>query len=115
MEVVWNVYVVVVNCFLKRSMTLHDALNGFWLGRSTRTATFEAKLVQQLVGLEHEPLFQVFLDVRKAYVSMDRRRCMEILRGYRMGQNMARLIDHNWDNRRFSKGKHFSRDGFQHR
>ena len=27
----------------------------------------EAKLEQKLAGIVHEPLFQVFLDVRKAY------------------------------------------------
>ena len=51
--------------------------------------------MQQLVGIAHEPLFQVFLDVRKAYKSMDRVRCTEIMRGYGMVQNMARPIAHH--------------------
>ena len=42
----------------------------------------EAKLEQQLVGIVHEPLFQVFIDVRKAYNSLDRGICMEIIREY---------------------------------
>ena len=33
----------------------------------TGTATLEAKLTQQLAGIANEPLFQVFLDVHKAY------------------------------------------------
>ena len=32
----------------------------------------ESKLAQQLSGIAHSPLFQVFLDVRKAYDSLDR-------------------------------------------
>ena len=36
------------------------------------TATLEAKIAQHLVGLAHETLFQVFLDVRKAYDVLNR-------------------------------------------
>ena len=84
-EGVWKVYTRVVNCRLKRSVTLHDALNGFRSGRGTGAAILEAKLVQQLAGIAHEPLFQVVLDVQKAYDSLYRGRCMDILRGYVMG------------------------------
>ena len=62
-------------------MDIHDALYGFRAGQGKGNATLEAKLAQQLEGIAHEPLFQVFLDVKKAYDYMDRRRCMEILRG----------------------------------
>ena len=46
-------------------------------------------------GIAHEPLFHEFLDARKVYNSLDKGWCMEILRGYGMGQNMARLISHH--------------------
>ena len=62
------------------------------------TATLESKLAYQLVDIVHELLFQVFLDVRKAYDSLDRVWCMEILRGYGMGHRTARLIAHHWLN-----------------
>ena len=48
--------------------------------------------------MAHEPLFQVFLDMWKAYESLDRGQFMEILRGYGMGKRMARLIAHHWEN-----------------
>ena len=40
-EVVWKVCTAVVNCRIKRSVTLHDALHGFRAGRGTATATLE--------------------------------------------------------------------------
>ena len=83
-EVVWKVCATVVDCRLKRSVTLHDALHGFRTGRGMRKATLEAKLVQQLTGIAHTPLFQVFLDVWKAHDSLYRGWCMDILRGYGM-------------------------------
>ena len=52
----------------------------------------EENLSQQLAGLCHDPLLQVFLDVRKAYDSLDRVRCMEIIRGYIPGTNLQRLL-----------------------
>ena len=58
----------------------------------------EAKLAHKLAGLVHELLFQVFLDVWKAYESLDRGWCMDILRGYGMGKRMVRLIAHHWEN-----------------
>ena len=80
---------VVVNCCLKRSVVLHDTLHGFREGRGAGTDTLEANLAQQLAGLAQNPLFQFFLDLYKAYDSMDRERCMEILRGYGLGTNLA--------------------------
>ena len=55
-------------------------------------ATLEAKLSQQLSGIAHQTLFLVFLDIRKAYDSLDRVKCLEVLRGYGMGPNMDRLL-----------------------
>ena len=73
-EVAWKVCATVVKCWLRRGVVLHDALHGFRGRRGTGKATLESKLDQQLAGLAHEPPFQVFLDTRKAYDSLDRGR-----------------------------------------
>ena len=67
MEVLYKVCTVVANFRLKRIVVLHDVLHGFMEGRGTGTATLETKLAQQLARIAHGTLFQVFLDVRKAY------------------------------------------------
>ena len=76
LEVLWKVYAVVINCRLKRSVVIHNSLHGFRTGRGTGTATLEANLDQKLAGLAHEPLFQVFLYVQKAYEFLYRERCL---------------------------------------
>ena len=43
------------------------------------TATLEANMEQHLARLAHEPIFHVLLEVCKAYDSIDRGRCLEIL------------------------------------
>ena len=78
-EVVWNVCAVVVDFRIKMSVTLHGELHGFRAVRGTSTATLEETLAQKLVGMALEPLFQVILDVQKAYYSLDRGQCMEIV------------------------------------
>ena len=49
----------------------HDVLQGFYLGRGTGTAVFEAKLLQQLMDMRGVVLFEVFLDLRKDYDALD--------------------------------------------
>ncbi len=41
-------------------------------------ATIEAKLAQQLAWVEQEPLYQVFVDLRKAYNHLNGTKCIEI-------------------------------------
>jgi len=40
----------------------------------------EAKLAQQLAYIEQEALFQTFIDLKKAYDTMDREHCLETLK-----------------------------------
>ena len=47
----------------------------------TRSATLEAKLLQQLASLRKELLYVNFLDLTKAYDALDRSRCLDILEG----------------------------------
>ncbi len=42
----------------------------------TGTVTMEAKLAQQLAWMEQEPLYQVFVNLRKAYDHLVREQCL---------------------------------------
>ena len=91
-EETWKLCTLVLNARMKKGVDLYDSLHEFWEGRETGTVTLEATLDQKLTVLDHEPLFQVFLDARKAYEYLERERCMDILKGYRLVLNMARLL-----------------------
>jgi hypothetical protein len=58
----------------------------------------EVKLQQQLAWVDQEPLYQIYLDLRKAYDALDRGRCLEILAGYGVRPNLLRLQKKFWDN-----------------
>jgi len=90
LEPMWKVIENIMDGRLQ-AIELHDCLHGFMTGRGTGTATIEAKLNQQLAFLEQTPLYQIFVDLKKAYDSVDRSRCPDIMAGYGVGPNFIRL------------------------
>ena len=60
----------------------------------------ESKLQQQLAGIVHNPLFQVFINIRKDYDLLDRGRCTEILHGYGLGPRIQKLLQKYWNRKR---------------
>jgi hypothetical protein len=76
---------------------LHDCLHGRLPCRGTRTAIMEVKLQQQLAWVDQEPLYQIYLDLRKAYDALDWGRCLKILAGYGVGSNLLCLQKNFWD------------------
>ena len=92
----------VVNFQLKSGVVLHNALHRLIGGWVSGTDTLEAKLAQYIAGLSHKPLFQLFLDIRKTCDSLDRERCIEVLSGYGVGLNLARLLKSYWERQRIA-------------
>ena len=85
-----------VNCRLKWSVELYNALHRFREVQGTGTAALEANLAQNLDGIAYNTLLQVFLDIHKVYDSLDRGLCLEVLREYGLGPKLARLLTNYW-------------------
>ena len=62
------------------------------------TAIMEVKLHQQLAWVDQVPLYQIYLDLKKAYDALDWTRCLKILAGYEVGPNLIRLQKKFWSN-----------------
>ena len=67
-------------------------LHGFGAGCDTGTASLEAKLLQQLMAMRKEVLYQVFLELQKVYSALDWERCLKILTVYGVGPRALRLL-----------------------
>ena len=68
---IWNLCVSIMNNHL-HSIIMHDALHELRQEKGIGKSTLKEKSSQQITGMYHEPLLQVFLDVKKAYDSLDR-------------------------------------------
>ncbi len=87
LDPIWKV-IEKVMMYWFTALKLHDCLHGGLPQWETGTAIIEAKLQQQLAWAEQEPLYQIYLDLRKAYDTLDLGRCLEILAGYGVGPNL---------------------------
>jgi hypothetical protein len=71
LDILWKVCSSIINTRLQDAILFHNSLHGFRKGRGTGTASLEAKLQMQLAHIRGIPLFQIFLDLSKAYDTMD--------------------------------------------
>jgi hypothetical protein len=61
------------------------------------TATIKAKLAQSLAWCNQCSIYQIYVDLKKAYSTLDREQTLEILAAYGVGPRMLRLQKHFWD------------------
>ena len=78
------------------SITFHDVLHGFWAGRGVGTAALEAKLLHQRTVISYLVIFEVLLDLQKAYYNLDKDRCLKIIMAYRVGPRALQIIWTYW-------------------
>jgi hypothetical protein len=98
LESIYKLASTIVTFRLSGGIQFHDAIHGFRAKRGTGTAIIELKLLTQytkLCGVKN--LYVVFLDLQKAYYTLDRKRTLEILEGYGVGPNIRAFLKKGWD------------------
>ena len=73
-------------------MKFHDDLHGFRANWGTGTAYIGVKLLLQLSKMVKMTLHFIFLDLRKAYDTVNRKRLLEIIERYGVGPNILGLL-----------------------
>ena len=96
-EVLWKAVTGLLNQRLTEAIKFHDVLHRFRASRGTGTASLEASLLQQLTAMREAVLFEVFLDLQKAYVTMDWDRFLESVAAYGVGPRAIQLLQTYWD------------------
>ena len=71
-NVFWKVVARLLNRQLTVAISFYDMLHRFRAGRGTGTASLKAKLLQQLTAIREAVLFEVFMDIWKAYDALYR-------------------------------------------
>jgi exonuclease III len=98
LEVGWKVISMIIKRRLDRTIRFHESLHGFRRGHGTGTAILLARLNMDYNIFQGTPLFQIFLDLSKAYDTLDRARMLPILQGYGMGPRLLDVLYHFWGN-----------------
>ena len=75
----------------------HPALHGFRKHRGCGTAILQCRLEQEHAILKGKTLYQVYIDLTKAYDTLDRDRTLLLLEGYGVGDNVCRILRNFWD------------------
>ena len=96
-EVLCKELLVLINQRIGEVLQFHKILHGLRAGRGMENSSLEVKLLQQLKETREEVLYKVFLDLRKAYDTLDRAICMDILVGYGVSLRMERILRYYWD------------------
>ena len=91
-EVLWKAVASLLNCRLVSAIMFHDVLHWFRAGRGEGTAALKAKLLQYITAMREVVLFEVFLDLRKAYTALYQERSLDLLTAYGVRPRTVRLI-----------------------
>ena len=82
----------ILNRRLKVAIQFRNTLHGFHTGRGTVNTYLKSKLIQYLMPMSKEFLYEILLDIHRSYDTLDRRRCLDILRLYVVGPWDLRLL-----------------------
>jgi hypothetical protein len=99
LEVCYKVISSIILTRIEDAITWHPGIHGFRHKRGTSTCILEAKLRVQLASYLCKPLYQIYLDLSKAYDMLDRNRTMSLLEAYGLGPHTRSIIDALWEHK----------------
>jgi Reverse transcriptase (RNA-dependent DNA polymerase) len=95
---IYKIMSMIIHRRLTSTINLHESIHGFCTQRGTGTAITNIKLLMQSIQRDINPMYMIFLDMKKAYDSVDRERILQLLQQYGVGPNICNIIEQIWRN-----------------
>jgi len=104
----WKVISNIIKVMLNQGINWNKLIHGFRRDRGTTTSIIELKLAISLSQQLKTPLYNIFLDMKKAYDSVYIWNLIKILEEYEIGQKLRRVIWKYWNQQKsvIRKGKY---------
>ena len=98
LDVIYKLVSRIIHTRINDNIQYHEAVHGFRRNRGTTTAISELKLCMRVTSMNKKriPRFTIFLDLKKAYDTLDRPRTLEIMKAYGIGPNICHIIEQTW-------------------
>ena len=91
----------IINLHLSNAVSFCKEVHRFRKKRGTFTVVGETKLTMQLATCRSDTLYQIYLDLSKAYDSIDRTKIVQLLKKYHVGPRILKYIETVWDRQQF--------------
>ena len=91
----------IINIRMGNTIDFCEEVHGFRRRRGCHTAIGETKIKMQIAASESDTIYQIYLDLRKAYDSIARNRVLKLLEKYKVGPNIRKYIHDIWDKQIF--------------
>ena len=93
LEVLYKLVSMIIHVCIQDCIKFHPSIHGFHTGHGTGTCTIEAKMHMQLASYLGHPLYQIYLDLTKAYDTLDHTCTLSLLKAYCIGPHTCSLIE----------------------
>ena len=93
LEVIHKLVSAIINQRMSKVINFCKAIHGFRKKRGCFTAIGEAKMRMQRAACKGITLYQIYLDLRKAYDSVNREGVIALMKKYGVGPRIRRYID----------------------
>ena len=100
LNTLWKVVEALIYTCLRASIQFHEVLHGFQSGRGTGTAIIDLDPAQELASVDHDPIFLVFLELRKSYNTVDRELRIQTLEEYGAVSHMCGFLEKFWSHQK---------------
>ena len=101
LEAIHKLISQIINLRMSGVIQFCAEVHGFRKKRGTYTAIGETKILMQMATCRNETTYQIYLDLRKTYDSIDRGRILKLMEKYKVGPRLRRYVKKVWDNQFF--------------